>query len=65
MAYFKFIPYLFLIVAVFFIYDAISDYLEGGDPIPSGLLALAGVAMFFIRRKSYSRYTNNNNHPKQ
>lgn len=65
MAYFKFIPYLFLIVAAVFTYDAVSRYNEGNDPLPSIILALAGVAMFFIRRRSYSRYTNNNNHPKQ
>jgi hypothetical protein len=65
MAYFKYLPYLFLIVAVLFTLDAVSRHNEGKDPIPSIILAVAAVAMFFIRRKSYGRYTNNNNHPKK
>lgn len=67
MAYFKFIPYLFLVVAAVFAYDAVSRYNDGADPLPSIILAFAGVAMFFIRRKSYKRYTGNSNpnHPKK
>ena len=56
MAYFKYIPYLFLIVAVLFIIEAITRYNEGHDPLPYILLAIGGIAMFFIRRKSYKRY---------
>ncbi len=65
MAYFKYIPYLFLLVTAIFIYDAIARYTEGRDFIPSILLALGALAMFFIRRRSYRRYTGHNNPPKK
>ncbi len=56
MAYFKYIPYLFLILSVFFAWESVSKYSEGGDGLPQLLLAVAGVVYFFIRRKMYSRY---------
>jgi MYXO-CTERM domain-containing protein len=65
MAYFKYVPYFFLLVAAIFVYDAVMRYTDGADPLPSVLLALAAVAMFFIRRRSYKRYTGQNNHPKK
>lgn len=58
MAYFKYIPYVFLLIAIMFTVDGIMRYNEGGDGLPQLLLAGAGVAFFFIRRKSYSRYNN-------
>jgi hypothetical protein len=59
MAYFKYFPYLFLIIAVLFIVEAISRYNsnEGGF-WPLILLAVGAIAMFFIRRHSYKRYNN-------
>ncbi|KOS07702.1 hypothetical protein AM493_17870 [Flavobacterium akiainvivens] len=65
MLYFKYLPYAFLGVAIIFIIDAITRYAEGADYIPSALLAVAAVAMFFIRRKSYKRYTNPGQGPKK
>ncbi|WP_116790635.1 hypothetical protein [Flavobacterium psychrotrophum] len=56
MAYFKYIPYLFLLITLLFIIEAVSKYNEGSDPLPYILLAVCGVAMFFVRRNSYKRY---------
>lgn len=56
MAYFKFIPYLFLIIAILFAVEAFNKYNEGGDPLPYIILAVCGIAMFFVRRNSYKRY---------
>jgi len=56
MAYFKYIPFIFLIIAALFIFEAINRYSQGHDPLPYILLAICGIAMFFIRRRSYKRY---------
>jgi hypothetical protein len=56
MAYFKYLPYLFLVIAALFIFEAVSRYNRGEDPLPLSLLAVAAIAMFFIRRKSYKRF---------
>lgn len=56
MLYFKYMPYLFLVVALFFAYDAYSRYTEGRDPFPSILFVVGAVVMFFIRKKSYKRF---------
>lgn len=61
MAYFKYIPYLFLIVALVFAGLAIQRYSEGGDGFPHLLLSACSVGYFFIRRYLYKRYNN----PKQ
>lgn len=53
MLYFKYMPYLFLVVALFFAYDAYSRYAEGRDPFPSILFVVGAIVMFFIRKKSY------------
>jgi len=56
MSYFKYIPYLFLIVAILFIVEAITRYNEGHDPLPHVILAVCAIAMFFIRRRSHKRF---------
>ncbi len=56
MLYFKYMPYLFLVVAAFFAYDAYARYTEGRDPFASMLFVVGAVLMFFIRRKSYKRF---------
>lgn len=49
-------PYLFLVVALFFAYDAYDRYVDGRDPFPSILFVIGAVVMFFIRKKSYKRF---------
>lgn len=56
MLYFKYMPYLFLVVAAFFAYDAYTRYAEGRDPFASILFVAGAILMFFIRRKSYRRF---------
>lgn len=58
--YFKYMPYLFLIVAVLFVVEGISKYNEGADVLPYIILAVAAVGFFFIRRKSYKRFERKN-----
>ena len=51
MAYLKFIQYIYLIFAVFFLYDAFRKYQEGKELSDIGLsLIIAGVSigMFFF-----------------
>lgn len=59
--YFKYIPYIFLLMSAAFLFDAVSKYNEGKDPFPSILFVLAGIIMFFVRKRSYSRF----NEPKK
>lgn len=60
--YFKIVPYLFLLLGIFALADAIMRINEGRDPIISFAFAALAVFMFFLRRKQYRRYGNN---PKQ
>ena len=59
MAYLKFIQYIYLSVAVFFLYDAFRKYQEGKELSDIGLsLIIAGVSigMFFFRRHFHNKY---------
>jgi len=60
MKYFKIIPYLFLILAGLFLYDAIEKTREGEDPLISFLFTGVAIFMFFFRRRNYRKFDNNN-----
>lgn len=52
MSYLKYTPFLYLIFAVVFIYDAISKWNdESATPLLSLLIAGLAVFMFFFRRR--------------
>lgn len=61
MKYLKYIQYLYLIAAIFFVYDAIIKY-QADSKIPylSIFLALMALVMFFVRRKFASKFENQN-----
>lgn len=59
MAYLKFIQYIYLIFACFFLYDAFRKYQEGkelNDILLSIVIALVAVGMFFFRRHFHNKY---------
>ena len=59
MAYLKFIQYIYLIFAVFFLYDAFRKYQEGKELSDIGLSlsrARISVGMFFFRRHFHNKY---------
>lgn len=52
MSFLKYTPYLYLLFAVFFIYDAIVKWNDTtATPVLSLLIAGLGVFMFFFRRR--------------
>jgi hypothetical protein len=52
MSYLKYTPYVYLILAVFFVYDAIVKWNNPTEtPVLSLLIAGLGVFMFFFRRR--------------
>lgn len=52
MSYLKYTPYVYLILTVFFIYDAIVKWNDvNATPVLSLLFAALGVFMFFFRRR--------------
>lgn len=52
MSFLKYTPYLYLLFAVFFIYDAIVKWNDAtATPVLSLLIAGLGVFMFFFRRR--------------
>jgi len=58
MVYLKYISYLYLAVAAFFIYGGITDIVEkqNGHAVLSFIFAGAAVFMFFFRRWSQKRF---------
>ncbi|MEL1252792.1 hypothetical protein AAEO57_03310 [Flavobacterium sp. DGU38] len=61
MGYLKYTQYAYLIVAVLFIYDAITKINAGNDtPWLSFLIAGMGVFMFFFRRKFAKKFEDRN-----
>lgn len=50
MGYLKFVAYLYLIVAAFFLYDAIVRLQNGENAIISFLFVGIAIFMFFFRR---------------
>ncbi|WP_140486079.1 DUF6526 family protein [Flavobacterium sp. GSA192] len=52
MSFFKYTPYVYLILAAFFIYDAIEKWnVADATPVLSLLMAGLGIFMFFFRRR--------------
>ncbi len=52
MSYLKYTPYIYLVFAVFFVYDAVEKWNNPNEtPILSLLIAGLGVFMFFFRRR--------------
>ncbi|MCK6606780.1 hypothetical protein B0I03_10699 [Flavobacterium aquaticum] len=61
MTYLKFIQYIYLIFAAFFLYDAFKKYSEGkpfNDILLSIIIAVVAVGMFFFRRHFQNKYQN-------
>ncbi|UGS20817.1 hypothetical protein [Flavobacterium cyclinae] len=61
MTYLKFIQYMYLLFAGFFVYDAFKKYEEGrplNDILLSLIIALVAVGMFFFRRHFQNKYQN-------
>ena len=56
MTYFKYIPYLFLVVAILFLVDGIQKLQEGKNAMLSFIFTGIGIFMFFFRRWSYNKY---------
>jgi c-di-AMP phosphodiesterase-like protein len=59
MGYFKLIPYVFLLIAVVFLIDAITRLNNGEDPIISFLFTAVAIFMFFFRRHHYKKFDSN------
>lgn len=57
-AYFKFMPYLFLVFAALFLYEAVTKLMAGEDSVVFFLFAGVAVFMFFFRRNSYKKFDN-------
>lgn len=64
MSYLKFTPYLYLIVAIFFIYDGVTKLSdpEGGYQL-SFLISAVCVFMFFFRLGFAKRFEDRNRKP--
>ena len=62
MNYLKYTPYLYLIVAIAFVYDAISKWnVPDATPFISVAFAAVCVFMFFFRRNFAKKLHNRNN----
>lgn len=56
--YWKYAPYLFLIFAALFLYDAITNLMDGKDAVISFVFTGVAVFMFFFRRNYYKKFDN-------
>ena len=56
MGYLKFISYVYLAAAAFFIYDAIMRMQEGENPFLVFVLAFIALFMFFFRMNFFKKY---------
>lgn len=54
----KFIPYLYIVFALFFFYDALVNYLNGTSYIISLLFGAVATFMFFFRRHFNNKFKN-------
>ena len=57
MGYLKIVSYLYLIVAAFFIYDAIMRLQEDKNAIISFVFAGIAIFMFFFRRRYAQKFS--------
>ncbi|GGE99737.1 hypothetical protein [Flavobacterium limi] len=61
MGYLKYTQYAYLVIAVLFIYDAITKINAGNDtPWLSFLIAGMGIFMFFFRRRFAKKFEDRN-----
>jgi hypothetical protein len=61
MGYLKYTQYAYLVIAVLFIYDALTKINAGDDtPWLSFLIAGMGIFMFFFRRKFAKKFEDRN-----
>lgn len=58
MGYLKFIPYLYIVFALFFIYDAVIKLQNGEDAVISFIFAGIALFMFFFRRANAKKFGN-------
>jgi hypothetical protein len=62
MGYFKIVPYLYLVMAGFFVYSGIMAIIEkeAGHAVISFCFAGAAVFMFFFRKKFQNKFQDRN-----
>lgn len=61
MGYLKYTQYVYLVFAIYFIYDGITKLNAGNDtPWLSFLIAGMAIFMFFFRRKFAKKYEDSN-----
>ncbi|CAM3830707.1 hypothetical protein FLCU109888_03975 [Flavobacterium cucumis] len=58
MTYLKFIQYIYIIFAGFFIYDAYMKFKNSEDYLLSLIIAGVAIGMFFFRRHFHNKYQN-------
>lgn len=58
MTYLKFIQYIYIIFAGFFIYDAYMKFKNNEDYLLSLIIAGVAIGMFFFRRHFHNKYQN-------
>ncbi|MEZ0181120.1 MULTISPECIES: hypothetical protein [Flavobacterium] len=61
MGYLKYTQYVYILFAVFFIYDGVTKLNEGNESYPMSLI-IAGMAvfMFFFRRRFVKKFDDRN-----
>ncbi|AWG21197.1 hypothetical protein FFWV33_06440 [Flavobacterium faecale] len=61
MNYLKYTQYIYLVFAVYFIYDGITTYMEGKEnPLMQFFIAGMAIFMFFFRRKFAKKMSDRN-----
>jgi hypothetical protein len=58
--YFKFFPYVFLVLAVLFLFDGIDKIKNGEDYLLTFLFIGALIFMFFFQKWKYRNFTGGN-----
>lgn len=54
--YWKYTPYLFLVFAALFLYDGITNVIDGKDAVISFIFTGVAIFMFFFRRNYYKKF---------
>lgn len=60
MIYFKYVPYLYLVAASFFLFDAYLRMQDNETPAISLAFAVIGIFMFFFRRRYPRKFDGSN-----